>query len=193
LSIAAAAGRTRLGASAVTLDRSPITVTEGGLLQSMNRLAKVLGAAVMVVVIGSSANAASISGTASVIDGDTIEIHGNRIRLHAVDAIESRQRCLLPSGKAWNCGRASAIALADRIGRSPVSCDVRDVDRYGRLVAVCRKDGEDLNAWLVANGWAVAYRHYGRDYVSQENAARNARLGIWSSKFQMPWDWRRQK
>lgn len=159
----------------------------------MKRLAKVLGAAFTVAVIGSSANAASISGTASVIDGDTIEIHGNRIRLHAVDAIESRQRCLLPSGKAWNCGRASATALAERIGRSPVSCDVRDVDRYGRLVAVCRKGGEDLNAWLVANGWAVAYRRYGRDYVSQEDAARNARLGIWASQFQMPWDWRRQQ
>lgn len=158
----------------------------------MRRLAGSLVAVAMVALIGSSANAASITGTASVIDGDTIEIHGNRIRLHAVDAIESRQRCLLPGGKVWNCGRASALALADKIGRAPVSCDVRDVDRYGRLVAVCRKGNEDLNAWLVASGWAVAYRRYGRDYVSEENAARKARRGIWASEFMMPWDWRRQ-
>lgn len=158
----------------------------------MSVFARVLGTLALVAVVGSGANAASISGTASVIDGDTIEIHGNRIRFHAIDAIESRQRCLMPTGKVWNCGRASTLALADRIGRSPVTCEVRDVDRYGRLVAICRSGKADLNAWLVANGWALAYRRYGRDYVAQENAARKARLGIWASQFQMPWDWRRQ-
>ena len=139
-----------------------------------------------------SASAETIAGTATVIDGDTIEIHGIRIRLHAVDSIESRQRCFLPGGKTWNCGRDAAIALANKIGRAPVSCDVRDVDRYGRLVAVCRKGGEDLNGWLVASGWAVAYRRYGRDYIRQEDAARKANRGIWASDFMMPWDWRRR-
>jgi len=138
-------------------------------------------------------SADTIAGTASVIDGDTIEIHGQRIRLSAIDAIESRQRCTLPDGRAWNCGKDSARALADKIGRNPVSCDVRDVDRYGRLVAVCSQHGEDLNAWLVRNGWAVAYRRYGLDYVPEENAARKNRAGIWSSDFMMPWDWRRLK
>lgn len=136
-------------------------------------------------------SAQTIAGTASVIDGDTIEIHGQRIRLHAVDAIESRQRCTLPDGRAWNCGRDAARALADRIGRSPVSCEVRDVDRYGRAVAVCRQGGADLNAWLVRNGWAVAYRQYGRDYVAVEAEARAAGRGIWAAEFAMPWDWRR--
>lgn len=122
-------------------------------------------AAVSMVVHAVPARAEVVSGTASVIDGDTIEIHGERIRLHAIDSIESRQRCLLPDGKACNCGKDGSFALANRIGRAPVSCDVRDVDRYGRLVAVCSEGGEDLNAWMVANGWAVAYRRYGRAYV----------------------------
>ena len=154
--------------------------------------AVVLCVATAFTVPPSAGQAKTITGTASVIDGDTIDIHGTRIRLHAIDAIESRQRCFLPSGKAWNCGRDAAFALANKIGRAPVSCSVRDVDRYGRLVAVCRKDGEDLNAWLVANGWAVAYRRYGRDYIPQENAARKAQRGIWASEFMMPWDWRRR-
>ncbi|WP_417809482.1 thermonuclease family protein [Thioclava sp.] len=136
--------------------------------------------------------AKTITGTASVIDGDTIDIHGSRIRLHAIDAIESRQRCKLPNGKLWNCGKDASFALADKIGRAPVSCEVTDIDRYKRFVAICRQNGEDLNAWLVRNGWAVAYRRYGRDYVPQEDAARKQQAGIWASEFMMPWDWRRR-
>ena len=165
------------------------------LFNLMRRILAVLGGPVIVVAVTFAgalpAKADTISGTASVIDGDTIEIRGIRIRLHAVDAMESRQGCFLPDGKAWNCGRDAAYALADKIGRAPISCEVRDVDRYGRLVAVCRKAGEDLNAWLVVNGWAVAYRRYGRDYIKQEEGARAARHGIWASEFMMPWDWRR--
>lgn len=132
----------------------------------------------------------TISGTASVIDGDTIDIHGVRIRLHAVDAIESRQRCLLPNRKEWRCGAEAANQLANKIGRAPVKCRVTDRDRYGRLVAKCFQRGEDLNAWLVVNGWAVAYRQYGLDYVSQEREAKNKKRGIWASRFVMPWVWR---
>jgi len=62
---------------------------------------------------------------------------------------------------------------------------------YGRFVAKCYQKGEDLNAWLVANGWAVAYRQYGWDYVSQEREAKAAKRGIWPRRFVMPWDWRR--
>ena len=118
------------------------------------------------------ASSETITGTASVIDGDTIEIHGARIRLHAIDAIEGRQTCTLPDGKKWRCGQASAVALSDKIGRAPVSCEVRDIDRYGRVVAICSQQGKDLNRWLVANGWAVAYRRYGRDYVDAETSAK---------------------
>ncbi len=132
-----------------------------------------------------------ISGTASVIDGDTIEIHGNRIRLHAIDAIESRQKCLLPNGTEWRCGTDAANALAKKIGRSPVQCHINDKDQYGRFVAKCYQNGKDLNAWLVASGWAVAYRQYGHDYVAQETEAKAAKRGIWASRFVMPWVWRR--
>lgn len=155
-------------------------------------------AGVLLAALGASpsADAASrhmITGTASVIDGDTIEIHGARIRLHAVDAIESRQRCLLPDGTEWRCGTDAAKALSEKIGQAPVECRVTDKDRYGRFVAKCFQRGEDLNAWLVAEGWAVAYRQYGKDYVSRESEAKAAKRGIWASQFVMPWDWRRGK
>lgn len=139
------------------------------------------------------ARADTITGTATVIDGDTIEIRGTRIRLEAIDAIEDRQRCTLPDGRAWRCGRDAAFALADRIGRRPVSCSVAGKDRYGRLIATCFLGADDLNAWMVRNGWAVAYRRYGRQYVGEETAARREGRGIWASSFEMPWDWRRNR
>lgn len=132
-----------------------------------------------------------ILGTASVIDGDTVDIHGRRIRLFGVDAPESRQTCVKSSGEAWRCGAAAANALADHIGRRPISCVQRDTDRYGRVVAVCSVGGEDLGAWLVRQGWAVAYRQYASDYIGDETAARTARRGIWSGQFDLPSDWRK--
>ncbi|MDW4548404.1 thermonuclease family protein [Defluviimonas sp. D31] len=150
--------------------------------------------AILVVSLSSapSVSADAVAGIATVIDGDTIEIHGGRIRLHAIDAIEARQSCVLPDGAEWRCGRDVAFALADRILRLPVWCEIRNTDRYGRLVGVCYQSGEDLNAWMVENGWAVAYQRYGLDYVDEEKSARFNQRGIWKSRFMMPWDWRRK-
>lgn len=129
-------------------------------------------------------------GTASIIDGDTIEVHGQRIRLHGIDAPESRQECTRSENTTWRCGQEAALALSDRIGRAIVRCDPRDRDRYGRIIAICFKGSENLNRWMVANGWAVAYRKYSMGYISDEERAKRARLGIWSGSFEMPWEWR---
>ncbi|TFG89079.1 MAG: thermonuclease family protein [Hyphomicrobiales bacterium] len=146
----------------------------------------------LVLTAGSDADAQDrIAGVASVIDGDTIEIHGTRIRLHGIDAPESAQQCLDAAGKQWRCGQKASLALADRIGGAPVTCRRTDTDQYGRGVAICHKDTADLNAWMVEEGWAVAYQRYSRDYVALEEQARAAGKGIWSSRFVMPWDWRR--
>lgn len=147
-------------------------------------------AIVCYMAIALPSHAEGLVGQASVIDGDTLEIHGQRIRLFGIDAVESRQRCNR-DGQAWNCGKESAFALADRIGRSAIDCRGRERDRYGRLVAVCFKGAEDLNRWMVEQGWAVAYRRYSVDYVAAEEAARAARRGLWSSTFEMPWEWRK--
>ncbi|WP_140846716.1 thermonuclease family protein [Paracoccus sp. FO-3] len=148
--------------------------------------------AFLVSLLLATAVQADIAGTVSVIDGDTIEIHGQRIRLHGIDALESRQLCVRPDGRNWRCGSAGANELAAMIARRPVSCTTRDIDRYGRVVAVCHVGRQDINAWMVEQGWAVAYRQYSTDYLDEEAAARQARRGIWSSQFDMPWDWRRR-
>jgi endonuclease YncB( thermonuclease family) len=60
------------------------------------------------------------------------------------------------------------------------------------MVAVCKLDGQDLNAWLVQEGLAVAYRHFSDDYVVAEDAALTAKPGLWGGEFLMPWEWRRR-
>jgi endonuclease YncB( thermonuclease family) len=131
-------------------------------------------------------------GRASVIDGDTVEIHGKRIRLYGIDAVESGQRCQ-KEGRPWRCGRDSAFALADKIGQRPITCSGDEFDQYRRLIARCTINGEDLGGWMVEHGWAVAFRRYSELYVGQEARARKKRVGLWSSEFQMPWEWRSSK
>ncbi len=133
---------------------------------------------------------ADVAGTATVIDGDTLEIQGQRIRLHGIDAPESRQLCRL-AGKPWMCGKYAANVLAEKIGRRSLACEERDRDRYGRIVAKCSVAGEDLGEWMVANGWAVAYYLFSYEYSRAEHRAKSARRGIWASEFIKPWEWRR--
>lgn len=133
-----------------------------------------------------------ISGKATVIDGDTLNMDGIRIRLFGVDAPEFAQSCTRPDGSSWTCGAQARAELEKRIGARRLDCEQRDIDSYRRSVAVCRVDGEDLNAWLVASGWAVAYREFSDDYVTHEAAASAQRLNIWNGSFQQPAAFRRE-
>jgi endonuclease YncB( thermonuclease family) len=137
--------------------------------------------------------AEQITGRASVTDSDTVVIRDTRIRLHGIDAPESAQLCQDSAGKDYRCGQKAALALADHIGEAPITCEPRDTDRYGRTVAVCRKNGEDLSAWMVEQGYATAYQRYTRDYVRLETTARALKRGLWAGTFDPPSDWRRAK
>ena len=125
-----------------------------------------------------------------ILDADTIDLAGDRVRLHGIDAPETRQACLLPDGREWRCGVAATDALAAYIAGRPVTCNALDIDRYGRTIGRCYVEGQDINRWLVSEGWAVAYRRFSMDYVADEDAARAAGRGIWAAEFVMPWDWR---
>ncbi len=134
--------------------------------------------------------AVPIIGRASVIDGDTIEIRGQRIRLFGIDAPESRQTCTDQAGAAYRCGQNAAQALDYRISDAVVTCEPKDRDRYGRIVAVCRADSEDLSSWMTGLGWALAFRRYSEQYVPAEERAQRRRAGMWSGQFVPPWEWR---
>ena len=137
------------------------------------------------------ATAQTITGRASVIDGATLEIRGQRIRLHAIDAPESGQTCDDANGKPWRCGTAAARAMDDLAGGKTLACDPRDVDRYGRIVAVCFAGETDVGGALVRGGLALAYRKYGLDYAGQEQDAQHEKRGLWAGRFEWPWVWRK--
>ena len=106
-----------------------------------------LGIAALVVPLTFSAHA-DITGKARVIDGDTIEIAGERIRLHGIDAPEAKQTCQDNNGGEWRCGQEATLALATIVGDQLITCrgDVRG--KYGRLIAVCSVGLIDLNVLI---------------------------------------------
>ena len=133
----------------------------------------------------------SISGKPHIIDGDTIRIDNTKIRLHGIDAPEAKQTCT-DNGMEWHCGEEATLALIRFIGNRRIICKGDKRGRYGRLIAVCYVDSIDLNAKMVRQGWALAYRRYSKDYVDEEAAAKETRLGIWRGEFVPPWEWRRR-
>ena len=139
-----------------------------------------------------SAIADTFEGTARVIDGDSLRIAGQEIRLHAVDAPEGPQQCER-SGKAWPCGRESADTLRALTSGRAVTCKGITYDRYQRLVAKCTVDGLDLGAEMVDRGMAVAFERYSQDYVTNHREARARGVGIFAGEFVEPSDWRRGK
>ena len=132
-----------------------------------------------------------IAGYARVLDGDTIDLNGERIRLRGIDAAEDGQRCGLPDGGTWDCAAAATERLRALMANRQATCEKVDRDRYDRIVAVCRVGDIDVQEVLVREGLAWAYRQFSRAYVPAEEAARAEGLGIWQGPAEAPWEWRR--
>ncbi|MBP1804799.1 thermonuclease family protein [Rubellimicrobium aerolatum] len=130
-------------------------------------------------------------GALRVIDADTFDVGGTRVRLHGVDAPEKAQVCQDAKGEPWACGAWSVGEARMLWDGREASCERLDTDRYGRAVSRCAVGREDIGRTLVARGIALAYRDYSTDYVAQEELARRARLGVWQGEFQRPQDYRR--
>lgn len=137
-----------------------------------------------------TATADEISGNATAIDGDTIKVWEISIRLEGIDAPEIAQACTRPSGRVWPCGEEAADRLRRILSAKTVRCRGDEKDQYGRLIATCFIDDENLNRRLVLDGWAVAFVRFSDTYVAEEQEARAARVGIWNGTFIRPVDFR---
>ena len=134
----------------------------------------------------------SLGGVPRIIDADTLELSKQRVRLQGIDAPESAQSCRLTDGRRYQCGKQATAALQKHLGRAAIRCAIDGRDRYGRGLGTCyTSDGTNLNAWLVQQGHALAYRPYSTEYVPDEDHARAGRAGIWGGEFVPPWEWRR--
>ena len=127
----------------------------------------------------------TVSGPMTVVDGDSLESDGERLRLRGIDAPELGQTCDR-DGRSYPCGRASRDALAGLAKTDRLECRGWQRDRYGRLLATCTAGGGEINRRLVELGWAIA----NGDYEAEEARARQARRGLWAGSFERPQDWR---
>ena len=130
-------------------------------------------------------------GRATVIDGDTIDIDGERVRLHGIDAPELGQSFWC-RGREFDGGAMATAVLEALVAGVDLRCEPIERDCFGRLVAKCfSRGGIDVGRRLVASGWALAFRRYSLDYVPDETKARESFRGLWRGTFENPWDWRR--
>lgn len=147
---------------------------------------------VVIVCLSTQAHAADLTGKPRIIDGDTIEMAGERIRLHGIDAPETKQTCQRANGSEYRCGDMATFALVEIIETHWITCKGEKRDRYGRRIAVCFAGPYDINAQMVERGWALAYRKYSLDYVYEEASASSQGVGMWQGEFVEPWVWRRK-
>ena len=134
-----------------------------------------------------------------IIDGDTIEINGEKIRFSGIDAPESNYRgkkqvCYLNEKKVF-CGELSTEKLKEKIGNNSITCErEKDKDLNGRTLAECFVNSESLSKFMVRNGYAFDYTRYSKKkYAKDEEYAKTNKLGIWTMKFEYPWEWRKKK
>src|SRR6201984_2036737 len=147
---------------------------------TQNRSAIRWCAAPLMLALASYAAPDDLTGQASVIDGDTLEIHGTRIRVWGVDAPESSQLCRGEDSLQYRCGAQAANDLDAFIARRPVSCSPVSLDRYGRTVATFSVGATDLGEWLVRKGLALDWRQYSKGrYADAQGDAERAGRGIW--------------
>ena len=141
----------------------------------------------MIVLTLPAAQAASFSGAARVIDGDTLDIGDRRVRIFGIDAPERAQTCTRDAGRDWACGDWATSEMKRRYGGRALICTEVDRDRYGRTVARCRDTtGADVAQVLTTAGAAFAYRRYSHDYVDAERKARAAGVGVWAGTAMRP-------
>jgi endonuclease YncB( thermonuclease family) len=136
------------------------------------------------------AASSDMSGLARVVDGDTLQVGEQRVRLEGIDAPESAQTCRRSGTGTWACGRAAADVLAALVDGRRVTCRNTGKDKYDRVLGVCSVDGRDINAEMVRSGFAWAFVKYSRSYVAEEAAARAARVGIWQGEAEPAWIFR---
>jgi endonuclease YncB( thermonuclease family) len=143
---------------------------------------------VLIVALPLCAAAAprQFDGVARVIDGDTLDVSGERVRLHGIDAVEAGQTCRPRQGPDWDCGTWVTERVRAMVEGREVACDFVEYDRYGRSVARCFLGGADIGRTLVQEGLAFAYRKYSMDYDLDEKAAFVADRGLHGFVMQTP-------
>ena len=133
---------------------------------------------------------ASSANSLKIVDGDTIVLNGEKIRFEGIDTPELKQTCLKDNEEV-KCGMRAKMLLVKKIGNNIPMCIGKKKDFYKRTLAECFVNGESLSKFLVRRGYAFAYRKYSKKFIKDEEFAKANNLGMWSMKFQYPWEYRK--
>ena len=144
----------------------------------------------IIILITFSLNTKVQADNIKIIDGDTIIINKEKIRFSGIDTPELKQTCQ-KNNKIYYCGIKAKRILIRKIGKNIPKCIKEGKDIYKRTLAECFINGESLSAFLVRSGYAFAYRKYSKKFISDEEFAKANNLGMWSMKFQYPWEYRK--
>ena len=125
-----------------------------------------------------------------VVDGDTIHLNGEKIRFTGIDTPELKQTCIKEGVKDY-CGIKAKEILIEKIAQNKVECISERKDQYKRTLAECFVNNESLSSYLVRSGYAFAYRKYSKKFIVDENYAKVNQAGMWSMKFEYPWNYRK--
>ena len=155
------------------------------------RHAKLVGAAAAIFVLLGGPAVADLAGAPRIVDGDTLEIAGRRVRLFGVDAPELDQVCQR-AGHDYHCGKVARAALWDLVGGLDVSCEAQGAApaEDDIVLATCSAGGVSLNEGMVRSGWALADPQAVDRYQAIQAEAEQARRGLWRGEFEPPWNWR---
>ncbi len=153
-------------------------------------MVRLLIAVVMLAAAAGVAHAQDVPGRATVIDGDTLEVAGQRFRLFGIDAPELGQSCPL-RGRMIDCGLVASTQLSDLTAAATVTCEAVEQRADGVTIANCLSDGFDISENMVYTGWARADERLSRRYSGTQEESQRARRGLWAGEFPPPWDWRR--
>ena len=126
-----------------------------------------------------------------IVDGDTIHLNGEKIRFAGIDTPEIKQTCFKDDVKNL-CGVKAKQILINKIGNNTVECISEGRDQYKRILAECFVNNESLSSYLVRSGYAFAYRKYSKKFIKDEDYAKANQIGIWSMKFEYPWEYRKK-
>ena len=132
----------------------------------------------------------SFADNLKIVDGDTIVLNGEKIRFSGIDTPELKQTCMNGDQKVF-CGKLAKMLLVKKIGNKTPECIREGKDVYKRTLAECFINGESLSAFLVRSGYAFAYLKYSDKFIKDEEFAKKNKLGMWSMKFEYPWDFRK--
>jgi endonuclease YncB( thermonuclease family) len=152
-------------------------------------MARIFALVAVAALLAAPAHASIMTGPVRVIDGDTLDMTGTRIRLVGIDAPEAKQSCTR-GGEAWACGEEATAALREITGGQSLTCRAQGTDTYGRTLATCQTRAFDLGREMVRRGLALALDNAAPAYREAEALAQSLKFGLWGASFQTPREWR---